>query len=55
VRLAKLDTEAVPSIASQFGIKGIPTMILFSRGREIRRQSGAMNRAGIVAFARSAG
>jgi thioredoxin 2 len=55
VRLAKLDTEAAPDIAARFGIKSIPTMILFLRGREIKRQSGATGRAGIIAFARSAG
>jgi thioredoxin 2 len=55
VRLAKLDTEAAPDIAARFGIKGIPTMILFSQGREIRRRSGAVSRSEIVAFARNAG
>jgi thioredoxin 2 len=54
VRLAKLDTEAAPDIAARFGIKSIPTMILFLQGREIKRRSGAMGRAEIVAFARSA-
>jgi thioredoxin 2 len=55
VRLAKLDTEAAPVVAARFGIKSIPMMILFSQGREIRRQAGAMGRAQIVAFAKSAG
>jgi thioredoxin 2 len=55
VRLAKLNTEAAPDIGDRFGIRSIPTMILFSRGQEIKRQSGAMGRAGIVAFARNAG
>ncbi len=54
MRLAKVDTEHIPEIAARFGIKGIPTMILFSRGRETRRQSGALGRAAIIAFARSA-
>jgi thioredoxin 2 len=55
VRLAKLDTEAAPVVVARFGIKSIPMMILFSQGREIRRQAGAMGRAQIVAFAKSAG
>jgi thioredoxin 2 len=53
VRLAKLDTEAAPEISARFGIKSIPTMILFSKGREVRRQSGAIGRAAIVALAKS--
>ncbi len=52
VRLAKLDTEAAPDIAQRYGIRGIPTMILFRNGREAKRQSGAIGRGAIVAFAR---
>jgi len=46
-RLAKLDTEAHPQIAARFGIRSIPTLILFRAGREIARQSGALDAAGI--------
>lgn len=53
-RLAKLDTERVPEIAARFNIRSIPTMILFARGREVKRQSGAVGRSAIVALARSA-
>lgn len=42
IRLAKLNTEAEPAIAGQFGIRNIPTMVLFQNGREFARQSGAM-------------
>ena len=42
VKLAKLDTEAEPEIASRYGIRSIPTLIAFRNGREIARQSGAM-------------
>ncbi|MEI2736826.1 MAG: thioredoxin TrxC [Rhodoblastus sp.] len=54
VRLAKLDTEAAPEIAQRYAIRGVPTMILFWRGREIKRQSGAISRSAIVAFAQAA-
>lgn len=43
VRVAKLDTEQAPQISSRFGIRSIPTLILFDRGREVARQSGAMD------------
>ena len=52
VRLAKLDTEAAPEVSGRFGIRSIPTMILFSGGKEVARQSGAVDREGIVRFAR---
>lgn len=43
IRLAKLDTEAVPAIAQDWGIRSIPTLILFKGGKEIQRVSGAMS------------
>jgi len=52
VRLGKLDTEVEPQIAARYGIRGIPTMILFRAGREIARQSGAMSAADITRWAR---
>jgi thioredoxin 2 len=51
MRLAKVNTEAVPALGARFGVQAIPTMILFHRGRELARQSGAMQAAGIVRFA----
>ena len=43
VRIAKVNTEEEPDLAARFGIRSIPTLILFAGGREIARQSGAMN------------
>lgn len=48
VRLGKLDTEAEQAIAGRFGIRSIPTMILFFKGKEISRQSGALPASTIV-------
>ena len=53
VRLAKVDTEAEPALGSRFSIRSIPTMVMFSGGREIARQSGAMASSQIVAWVRS--
>ena len=53
VRLAKLDTEAAPNIAGRFDIRSIPTMIAYRNGREIARQSGAMDVPGIVNWVKS--
>jgi thioredoxin 2 len=48
IRLAKLDTEAEQALATQFGIRSIPTLVLFRGGREVARQAGAMGAADIV-------
>jgi len=53
VRLAKLNTEAEPAVAARFDIRSIPTLVLFSGGREVARQAGAMGKADIVRWARS--
>lgn len=48
VRLLKVDTEALPDVAGRFGIRSIPTLILFKDGREVGRQAGAMDAQSIV-------
>jgi thioredoxin 2 len=54
VRLAKVNTDDEQALAGRFGIQGIPTMILFKHGKEIARQSGAMNAAGIQSWVEQA-
>jgi thioredoxin 2 len=48
VRLGKLDTEAEPAIAGRYGIRGIPSMVMIRKGREVARTSGAMPTSAIV-------
>ncbi len=48
--VAKVNTEALGDLAVRFGIQSIPTMALFSGGREIARTVGARPAAGIEAF-----
>ena len=48
VRLGKLDTEAEPAIAQRYGIRGIPSMVMIRKGREVARTSGAMPTSAIV-------
>jgi thioredoxin 2 len=55
MRLAKVDTEAEPSLGARYDIRSIPTLALFRGGREVACQAGAMQSAGIVKWARSHG
>ena len=48
VIVAKVDTEALGAVAQRFGIRSIPTLILFRNGAEARRLSGAMPAAEIM-------
>jgi len=52
LRFAKLNTDEAQSLAASYRIQGIPTIALFSGGREIARQSGAMGAADIVRWVR---
>ena len=48
MRLAKVNTEAEQGLGARYGIRSIPTMVLFRGGREVARQSGAMGAQDIV-------
>lgn len=54
-RLAKLDSEANRNLASQLGIRSIPSLILFKNGREISRQAGAFPLQSLLEWLRSQG
>jgi thioredoxin 2 len=53
VRLAKLNSDDAPEISARFGIRGIPTLIAFKSGREVARQSGAMQLPGLLGWVRA--
>ena len=55
VRLLKVDTEAEPSLGARYAIRSIPTLALFRGGKEVARQAGAMNSAGIVQWVHAHG
>jgi len=42
VRFAKVDTEQAQQTSMQMNIRSIPTLILFHRGKEVDRLSGAL-------------
>jgi len=41
VVFVKLNTENYPQISGHFGIRGIPTLMVFKNGKEVTRESGA--------------
>lgn len=45
VRLGKVNTEQEQTLAQRFAIRSIPTLMIFSHGKEVNRISGAMQRA----------
>jgi putative thioredoxin len=49
-KLAKLDVDAHPQLAQQFGVQGIPTVVAFKDGQEVDRFTGALPEAQVRAF-----
>lgn len=45
LQVAKVNTDEQQELAARFNIRSIPTLILFQGGREIGRQSGAVDGA----------
>jgi len=52
-RLVKVNTEIEQQLGARYGIRSIPTLALFLRGRELARQPGAMGAADIVRWAQT--
>lgn len=49
--LVKVNSDDNPQLAARFGIRSIPTLVRVDKGRETKRQSGAVPLSAIVAFA----
>ena len=45
MRFLKVDTDAEQSIAAQFGISSIPTLMIFRKGAVVAQRAGAMDSA----------
>jgi thioredoxin 2 len=52
-RLAKVNTENEQQLAARFNIRSIPTLAIFKNGREIARQSGALDKTSLKRWIQS--
>ena len=44
INVGKLNVDENQSLAAQFGVRGIPTLIFFKGGKEVKRVVGAQNK-----------
>lgn len=51
--IIKVDVDRNPEAAGQYQIQGVPTLILFKNGKILWRQSGVVQRKGLVEVIRS--
>ncbi|HQR04037.1 MAG: thioredoxin TrxC [Proteobacteria bacterium] len=50
VRFLKVNSDEAPRLSQQFGIRSIPTLVLFRGAREISRRSGAMSATDLLGW-----
>jgi thioredoxin 1 len=50
VKMAKLNVDENPATPSQYGVRGIPTLILFKGGKILEQVVGALPKARLVSI-----
>jgi len=50
LQIAKLDVDANQAVPAKFGIRGIPTLILFKNGEAAAQKVGAMAKGQLTSF-----
>lgn len=48
VSIIKIDVDKNQLIASQYQVRGVPTMILFQNGKQLWRQSGVVSKEDLI-------
>ena len=50
VTVAKLNVDENPGVPGQFGIRGIPTLILFKNGQTVATKVGSLAKPQLISF-----
>lgn len=48
ISIIKIDVDKNQQVASQYQVRGVPTMILFQKGKQLWRQSGVLDKSTII-------
>lgn len=50
IKIAKIDVDQNPATPPKFGVRGIPTLILFKDGQVIATQVGMISKSDLISF-----
>jgi thioredoxin 1 len=50
LKICKVDADAHPDILSRFGIRGIPTLIVFKDGNPVATKTGALSKSQLTGY-----
>lgn len=50
VKIAKMDVDDNPETPAKYGVRGIPTLMLFKDGEMVQTKVGALSKSQLVAF-----
>lgn len=53
VKIVKIDVDKNQTLANQYQVRGVPTMLLFKNGKQVWRQSGVLQKNDIVNVVKS--
>ncbi|WP_292901000.1 thioredoxin [Nonlabens sp.] len=53
IKIIKVDVDKNKSLADQFQVRGVPTLILFKKGKKVWRQSGVLQKADLIQIIKS--
>lgn len=50
VNVCKIDVDQAPDLAATYGVMSIPTLMIFSKGKEVERTVGYMSKEDVLTF-----
>ncbi|MCK0125598.1 thioredoxin [Gelidibacter sp. F2691] len=53
VKIVKIDVDKNQLLASNYQVRGVPTMVLFKNGQQVWRQSGVLQKGDIIKVIKS--
>lgn len=53
ITILKIDVDKNQSLAAKYQVRGVPTLILYKKGKQVWRQSGVVQKSNLIATIRS--